>query len=671
MPSTTLTASLLATRGERVALFHIRLEVAGDVVGPSEIEHLNVNEVNASGAPVALVRFDAGDLDAAYAELDARFAAGEARIHARVAASLKSFVHAWSNRDWDALAAKLSPDLVTHDHRLLGWGALQGKDAYLQAQKALVELAPDTSVRTHHLRLSKHGYLFDSVAAGIRDGGPFELPNTQAVEVDQQDRVSRFDIYDTSDVEQAIARFESLGASAALARFEELKPDALQIPPNAATRAQARYARARDARDWTAVRALVSDDFRFEDRGRRALVEGDVETFMKSLLFAASQPGVRFEHEPLATLGERILVEKMIWRGEAEGAEFLTDRMRLVEVDAGGQFRRVILFDLDDRAAAFAEGLERFAAGEAAGADGPAAYAAFVRCLDARDWDAMRESLSPDFVFDDHRPLSLGILSGQDWVASLRVRCEMAPDLASEVSRVLAWNPHGFVVALRIYGTLRDGGPFENVFLVVFLAAGNRLVRVEPYPIEQHDKAIARMEELTGNPRSIAANAATRTSTRTIQVFLASDWDGVRTLARADFHYEDRSRRALVTGDVETWIASMRFFAGQPGIRVEHELVATIGDSIELRRLVFSGGIDGADFEIPRLRLLEVDAEGKVQTVLFFDLEDGAAARTEAQTRFTNGEAVGLAAEARSQALARFGELCAALDADDVRVSSA
>ena len=58
---------------------------------------------------------------------------------------MREFTRAFAERDWDALAARCAPDLVVHDHRLLGWGTLHGPAAYLEALRSLVELAPDTS----------------------------------------------------------------------------------------------------------------------------------------------------------------------------------------------------------------------------------------------------------------------------------------------------------------------------------------------------------------------------------------------------------------------------------------------------------------------------------------------------------------------------------------------
>ena len=82
------------------------------------------------------------------------------------------------------------------------------------------------------------------------------------------------------------------------------------------------------------MRRFTAEDFRFEDRGKRVLVEGDVETWIKSMQFVTSYPGVRFESELMATLGGRILLQRLSWIGESHEAEFLTDKLRLIEVAA-------------------------------------------------------------------------------------------------------------------------------------------------------------------------------------------------------------------------------------------------------------------------------------------------------------------------------------------------
>jgi hypothetical protein len=194
--------------------------------------------------------------------------------------------------------------------------------------------------------------------------------------------------------------------------------------------------------------------------------------------------------------------------GGPEGGEFeLLHRIRLFIVDAAGKLATVILFDLDDRKLAFVEGLERFAAGEAAETGSVAPYAAFVRAFAAHDWEAARRTLAPDFVFDDRRTLGLGRLGRDGWIASLEAQAALSPDLAAEVRRVLAWNRHGLLVELRTYGagwgadgTKDGGGPFENVFLCVFMTRGDCIRSGDPFDLTDADRALTRFAELSSEP---------------------------------------------------------------------------------------------------------------------------------------------------------------------------
>ncbi len=49
---------------------------------------------------------------------------------------------------------------------------------------------------------------------GTRDGGPFEIPILEVIEVDGQGRVSRLDLYDPQHLEAALARFEEIAGAA-------------------------------------------------------------------------------------------------------------------------------------------------------------------------------------------------------------------------------------------------------------------------------------------------------------------------------------------------------------------------------------------------------------------------------------------------------------------------
>jgi ketosteroid isomerase-like protein len=206
--------------------------------------------------------------------------------------------------------------------------------------------------------------------------------------------------------------------------------------------------------------------------------------------------GTRVEAEPIGTIGDRIALHRTRWTGAPDGNAFEVERISVCEVDATGRLRTAIRFDPDDRAAASVEAMERFVAGEAAAAEGLAAHLVFTRAFSRQRWDEMRAAMVSDFVFVDHRTLGLGTLDADRWITSIQALADLAPDLAAETRQVLAWNRHGLVSVVRNFGTVPDGGPFENLYVQVLLIAGGRIQRYEAFDPTDADRAVARFAEL-------------------------------------------------------------------------------------------------------------------------------------------------------------------------------
>ena len=129
-------SELLATRGDRLALFRLSIEIVDRSSGPSDVEFVTVNEVDEAGLSVRAARFDADDLDAAFDELNARFAAGERADAAQVMEWETEFRRAFLDRDWDRFEACFEPDFIAVDHRPLGWGAPAGRRVLRQPESA-------------------------------------------------------------------------------------------------------------------------------------------------------------------------------------------------------------------------------------------------------------------------------------------------------------------------------------------------------------------------------------------------------------------------------------------------------------------------------------------------------------------------------------------------------
>ena len=81
-----LTSTVIATRGERLALARFRMSGRDQRPEAFHSEMLGIVEIDADNRVTARILFDLDDIDAAFEELDRRYLAGEAAAHA----------HAWS-----------------------------------------------------------------------------------------------------------------------------------------------------------------------------------------------------------------------------------------------------------------------------------------------------------------------------------------------------------------------------------------------------------------------------------------------------------------------------------------------------------------------------------------------------------------------------------------------
>ena len=313
-------------------------------------------------------------------------------------------------------------------------------------------------------------------------GGPFEGGFLVMNLFDAEGRLARMELFDPDREADALARFDALMAGGL--------PDPLRVPSNAASRTR------EVADDTAALRAIVSDDFVWEDRGKRALLRGGVDQYIQSMEFIRSRGG-RVRREWIGARGDRIAIERVVLTGIGDSGEFEIELIGLAEVDAGGKLRAGMRFDPEDRGAAFEEAEKRFLAGEAAPIGGQAPFAAFGPAYRRRDWEAMRRCFADDAVVCDHRSLGIGAETPDEFVASARAQAELSPDAVAEEFRLLEWNRHGRVAVIRAVGSaLHGGGPFERIDIIVFLTDGDRIQRLEPFDIGAVDAALARFAEL-------------------------------------------------------------------------------------------------------------------------------------------------------------------------------
>ena len=107
------TSDPIATRGEHLVLTRTRYSHSDDQPQPFDVDLLNIVEINADGRIGAVVIFDLEDIDAAIAELDARYLAGEAAARSRAWSVITKGFASLNRRE----LPPTTPDWVNVDHR--------------------------------------------------------------------------------------------------------------------------------------------------------------------------------------------------------------------------------------------------------------------------------------------------------------------------------------------------------------------------------------------------------------------------------------------------------------------------------------------------------------------------------------------------------------------------
>jgi hypothetical protein len=204
---TNVSSTVIATRGGRLDL--CRICVSGqDRPEAFQIEFLSVVEIDADERIAARVLFDPEDVDAAFAELDARYLAGEAAPYSQAWSVITQAYAALNRRE----LPPAKPDWVNVDHRRGIAFAPGDLTAYVRAG---MDLAPDTRIyiETVH-RLNNLGAVFTHVLKGTsQEGFDAEWREIGILTVDG-DLIKRAELFDEEDLNAALARFDELDGSA-------------------------------------------------------------------------------------------------------------------------------------------------------------------------------------------------------------------------------------------------------------------------------------------------------------------------------------------------------------------------------------------------------------------------------------------------------------------------
>ncbi|MCV7436618.1 AAA family ATPase [Mycobacterium seoulense] len=606
---------VMATRGARLAL--IRTRISGSDPDAIQNDALNVVEVDVDEHVAAIVVFDLEDFDAALAELDRRYLAGEAATYSRTWSLVTEAIAVLNQRR----IPKTTSDWASIDHRRLAPIGTGDLGAYL---RAAWELSSQSGIYVEAVhRLGSLGAVITHVATGTSpDGFDAEWRVTDVVIFDG-DRISRSELFDDSDV------------AAALARFEKLQPKELRLE-NAASRLYERFKVCYAAREWSAVRQLLADTVLSDDR--RHPINSGIRYGPDALIAeisALAEVGIELTTEVIATRGEHLVLSRIRTFGRDQGPDgFQSVDLDVLEVGPDGRFVARVVFNDDDFDAAIAELDARYLAGEAlAQRNVLRSVMDTIEELNRHEPGPMLERIT----FINHRRVPFG--SAEHYGRAIEELWTLVPDARYWTKAVHALDGRGLVSTLVIQGTDAHGNELQWGRTFVFLSDGPR---AEVYEEDDVDAALASFDQLR-QPAPHLENAASQAYERFRAYFAARDWAAMAELLAPDTTVDDHRRvvNAETLRGREVEIANMRVFADIGVTTSTAEVIATRGERLVLCRTRISGEDHHpfGGFSIDMLIIVETSADERILARVAYDPDDMDAAFAELDARYLAGEA--------------------------------
>ncbi len=610
-----LTSSVLATRGERLVLVHHRLSFRDQ--GPEGFltDVLVIGEINADGQIVAAVSFDLDDTDAALAEMDTRYLAGEAAPYARVWQLGMQTIGELNRHEPGPMIGRL----VYADHRRIPFAS--GED-FRRGAEELWTLVPDARYRTKAVHaLDCHGSVATLVIEGT-DAHGSELQWGRIILFGSEE--PRVEVYEEEDVD------------AALARFEELRPQSRRFE-NAASQVVERFWKYFGAREWAAMAELVAHDIATDDRRRvvnAGIRRGRDDHMADMRAIAEVLPDEDITSTVMATRGARLALTRICGSNRGLGAgEVSAEILSIDEIDADNRIVARVGFDLDDIDAAFEELDGRYLAGEAAAH-------AHTWSVIARECAAFNRHELPaaDWVTIDHRQLAP--IDASDLPAAMRAVWDLTPDLSTHIEAVHRLSSFGAIVTYTANGTSPEGFDAEWRMIELLIVDGDRMNRCEIFDEADLDAALARFDELRPQTRRLE-NAASRLTERFLSHFAARSWDAIAEMMADDSCIDDR-RRVVNAGfwdGRDVVIANMRAL-DEGGANIAWTVIATRGERLSLTRICSSNRDPRqGEFGVEMLGVAEIDSDERFTAHVLFDPDNIDAAFAELDARYLAGEA--------------------------------
>ncbi len=610
-----ITSTVIATRGEHLVLR--RAQYSGEGF---HTNMLTVFEVGGDNRVVARVVFDPDDFDAAIAELDARYLAGEAAPYAHVWQIGMEILGELNRHE----PGRMLAGLVYIDHRHVSFAS----ENFCRAFEELWALVPDARYRITEVHaLNAHGSVFKVVIEGT-DAHGSELQWTRVSLLSVGREQTRLEVYEEDDVD------------AALARFEELRPEARRLE-NAASQAVERYFAHIAACNWDAMAKVMADNILTDDRRRVASagIRRGRDAEIENMRAIADVVNTHITSVVIAARGERLTLARM-WGYDRESGQFLIELLAVVEINSHNQIAAIVLFDLNDLESALGELDARYLAGEAA--------------AHAHTWSVIAEAFvahnrrevaatTADAVSIDHRRVA-SFAPGQG-IEYLRAGWDLDQTLSIYIETAHRLNDLGAVFTWAGYGTSREGFEAEWQGVNLMTVDGGMVNRSEVFDEADLGSALARFDELS-RPAPRLENVASRVVERFQECFEARNWDAMSEIFAEDVSAADR-RPVMSAGtrhgrDIN--ISDWRSVAEVGFTSITSTVVATRGERLILGRFLISTAYQQSDaFHNDVLGIVETNADNRIAACEMFDPDNLDAAFEELDARYLAGEAAAYA----------------------------
>ena len=602
-------ARSLATRGDRLALMQtVQTATTGDTSAA-----LVVAETDSDGLMIRQISFDVDDLDAALAELDRLYLAGDGAAHADIWQPLAECGVALSNAELDRAMSLIHEDFVAVDHRLASWPELD--KAGLRERWAT--MGPGRVLPVEIFTLKAHGAVARSEWQPAGEGIAASSIGMVTFRDGQWARTETFELDDLD---------------AALARFAELDPDRESTPASIAVERLGERAFALlAAGDHDAVAKLYEPGFVREDRRSLIglpIIEGR-DGAMKAI-HAREGMGMRpVAHRTIAVRGERAALHE-VHMGTDDG--LISRMLSIVMLGESGLHALQITFDIDDLSAALEELDRLYLEGEAA------EYAEIyetarqqTRGMNERDRNSLEANMTDDYVAIDHRKIGWPELDREGRLERYET---LGPGLAV-ITEIHALARHGLVVAMEFR---QVGAEFALGVLGLTIWQDGKFSREETFDPDDLDAALARFAELDPERAQDDSTAMTRFVERWLQDVHDGDKAAATEMLEPDFVREDR-RSVIGLPKIEGRDLFMEALLAreETGLdQVSHRIVAVRGERLGIFELEMTAGESASTIE---LGVMELGTSGLSKRGVILDIDDLGDAQRQLDDWYLEGEA--------------------------------